>query len=311
MTSIAEMNTETNTASDIENEGIPKNLLDAAEKLPADLRTSATKMLEVMFSRIDGVDDEPRKWSAPYMKVVQGTTNRAKLPKGTPVGSLLIGDTVEGAPISVIPVMMFGTKAYWHPDQTQNTLICRSPNGELGSTGQECKTCMFAKFDKESGSKSACSSVHNVLVVKSDLSKIFYIQFAKTAYAEGSALKKAMTSAGGSYMRNYDLQSETHPKYQAVEILTAKPTTPTTQEVREFMSLLYAYVRNERIRYLAEYTNTTRDKAKEKGILFDGIPYSQLEEERTSESNSGTTSILTPENTEASTASKSKKTYSM
>lgn len=253
--------------------GVPKAILDSLASLPETLRSKAEDMVSLMFSTIDGVGDTPQKWIPPYLRVVQATSDRSRLPKGATVGTLLIGDTIIDAPKRIIPIMIFGTKAYWNPDQTQSSMICRSPNGELGSTGQPCKTCVFGKFDKASGTKSACSSVHNALVVSEDLSEIFYVQFAKTAYAEGSNLKKMMQAAGGSYMRSYDLLTQTHPVYKNVENLTARPAQPTDKEIRPFLSVLYNHLKNDRNKYLADYTLAIKSKVAEQGILFDGIPY--------------------------------------
>ena len=64
------------------------DLISVAGDLPEQLSQNALDLLERMSATIEGIGDGDIEWKPPILKVVQATTDRSTLPKGTNIGLL-------------------------------------------------------------------------------------------------------------------------------------------------------------------------------------------------------------------------------
>ncbi len=62
------------------------------EKLPKDAKEKAEALLARMGEVIEGIGDEPIRWKPSMLRLVQGTTDRTTIPKGTAIGDMLLGE---------------------------------------------------------------------------------------------------------------------------------------------------------------------------------------------------------------------------
>lgn len=205
-----------------------------ASKLPKDYKANAESLVQRMGEEIEGIGDEPQVWRPNYLRIVQATSDRSKLPKGTAIGALILGEDVAEQPLNVIPLRMWRARQFWDPDHDANRQICYSPDAVEGLLGK-CRGCPHAKFNEELG-KSDCGMVLNFLVAKADLSDIFYVQFAKTNYSNGKDWENTLKKAGvAPYRRVYSLETFTNASYKNVESMKASPVGETPKELNDLL----------------------------------------------------------------------------
>ena len=245
-----------------------EKLAELAKDLPASHKAVAVHLVERMGEVIEGLSDKPMEWKPSTLKLVQATTDRSKLPKGATIGSLVLGEEIQTAPVKVIPLRAYTTRQYWNPDPAAATMICSSPDGEVGFRYGNCKVCPHSKFDEEA-KRSACNKTLTVISVKEDLSNIFLTNFSKTNYASGLDWQGLMKKAGVSpYKRIYALASTTSPKVKNVEILKLEPVVeggvPATVDAKvlpfvEELFRLSTADRNQSLEQFKEYILAKKD----------------------------------------------------
>lgn len=218
-------------------------LIAAAENLPESVKANALALVETMSTLVEGIGDEGMAWKPPFLRLVQGTTDRGSIPKGTGIGDFVLGESKLDKPLEFIPLRLWSARQYWNPDQTKNNMLCWSPDATLGYVGVECKTCPFQVW-KEDGTGADCGKVWGLLAITTDLSKVFTVNFAKSSYNAGTELQSAMKKAGvTSYLRQYGLNAVTSPKAKAIEIFKIevlddkKRRTPV--EITPFLKALF------------------------------------------------------------------------
>ena len=200
-----------------------EKLAELAKELPAPLKDNAEALVVRMGQTIEGFGDKPIEWKPETLKVVQGTSDRSKLPKGAAVGAIVVGEDIIQAPFEVIPLRLFTTRQMWDSDPNVAQMICSSPDALVGYRFGDCRVCPNAKYDDEA-KKSSCNKTITVLNISADLSRIFYINFSKTAYANGLAWQSSMRKTGfAPYRKKYALSTQTSPKSKNVELLSAEP----------------------------------------------------------------------------------------
>jgi hypothetical protein len=200
-----------------------ETLVPLAAALPAELATNAAALIARMGEVIEGISDRPMEYRPETGKVVQGTSDRGKLPKGANIGSLVIGEDIIDQPFKVIPLRTYTTRQYWNPDPEQAQMICNSPDGDVGYQYGNCRICPFSKFDTENN-RSQCNKTLTVMCVDANLTRVFMLNFSKTNYANGTDWQKSMRNAGvAPYKRFYNLNTETSKKSKNVEALKAEP----------------------------------------------------------------------------------------
>lgn len=226
------------------------SLQELASKLPEQYKDNATALLGRMGEVIEGIGDEPIRWKPSLLRLVQGTTDRTSIPKGTSIGDMLLGEEKQDQPVKFIPLRTWNGRQYWSPDQNESKLLCSSPDAKLGYSFGHCNQCSYAVFNEETR-KSECGKTKNILVIKADLSDIFQITFAKTNYQTGMELESLMKKAGvAPYRRIYGLRSETNSKYKnvenfAVEILDNKDRI-TDEACVPFLQELFKVIGDDR-----------------------------------------------------------------
>ena len=225
-----------------------ENLKVLAAALPKEYKAHAEELLSRMEEVVEGIGDEPIRWRPPMLKLVQGTTDRNTIPKGTAIGDFVLGQKRIERPMVFIPERIWEGRQFWNPDPNESNLICSSPDGKLGYIGLYCNQCPHAKFD-EVARKSECSKTQNVIVISPDLSEIFTITFSKTNYQTGTDLKSQATKASVPiYRRMYSLTTTPNKKYKNVEnyalellegdkAITPAPLLPFLKELFELVGV--------------------------------------------------------------------------
>lgn len=194
-----------------------ENLKKLATELPASIKNAALQLVEEMSTTIEGIGDEPVAWKPSFLRLVQGTTDRGSIPKGTAIGEFVLGEEKLEQPLHFIPLRVWDARQYWDPDQTSNRILCWSPDAKLGSVHGECKVCPHAEW--VDGKGNDCGKLKTALVIKADLSKLFTVQFGKSNYRVGAELEGALKKAAvHPYARTYGLSSTTSPTAKNIEI---------------------------------------------------------------------------------------------
>lgn len=233
------------------------SLKNLASELPKGYKESATSLINRMEEVIEGIGDEPIRWKPGMLRLVQGTTDRSSIPKGTAIGDMLVGETKIEQPLKFIPLRMWTGRQYWDPDPNESRLICSSPDGKMGFTFGDCSTCPHAVFNEETR-RSDCGKTKNAMVILSDLSEIFIITFAKTNYRVGMDLESLLKKAAVSpYRRAYGLSTTTNANYKNVENYALEILGPNDRVVDEalvpFLSELFTIVGEDRKEALAKF----------------------------------------------------------
>lgn len=245
------------------------NILALANKLPTTVKKNAVDLVTKMGSAIEGIGDTPVEWKPPIAKVIQGTSDRSNLPKTVQIGSIMVGEDVLQQPARIIPIRSWTARQYWSPDQNEAKMLCSSPDGVVGYMGYNCKECPHSKWED---GKSDCSKVKQVAVITSDLSKLFILNFAKTAYNVGTEWEKQMKQASCStFKRLYDLTTETHKQYKNVEALAVQAVTPsegkTAEEYIEFLQALFNKFTDDRQEHLQAFHLMVKNKGEKLAAL--------------------------------------------
>jgi hypothetical protein len=226
------------------------SLKELAVALPESHKQNALDLLERMEAVVEGIGDEPIKWRALLLKLIQASTDRSKLPKGVGAGDFMLGEDKIDQPTKVIPLYIGNGRQYWSPDKDEAKLLCSSPDAKVGYIGLDCAKCQYSQFNEETR-KSECSKIKQMLVIAEDFSDIFFINFAKTNYAIGTEFETLMKKAGvAPYRRVYQLSSKTNAKYKNVESFVVEPAPGDTKivatELVDFLKELFEVVREER-----------------------------------------------------------------
>jgi hypothetical protein len=226
------------------------SLKELAANLPEAYKQNAQDLIERMEAVVEGIGDEPIRWRAALLKLIQATTDRSKLPKGCGAGDFILGEEKVEQPLKVIPLYIGNGRQYWSPDKDEAKMLCSSPDAKVGYIGKECAKCEFSQFNEETR-RSECSKIKQMLVIKEDLSDIFSINFAKTNYQIGMEFESLMKKAGvAPYRRIYHLSSKTNSKYKNVESFVVEPAPAAEKNVApelvEFLKELFEVVRQDR-----------------------------------------------------------------
>lgn len=240
-----------------------------AAALPAAVQANALDLLDRMSAVIEGIGDEAQTFRVPFMKIIQSTTDRGSIPKGSTIGDMILGEEKMEAPLKFIPFRLWFARQYWDKDPANTRMLCQSPDAKLGYIGTECKVCPHSVWNDGTNGEpvgSDCTKIYSMLAITADFKHIFNLNFAKTSYKVGQELEGAMKKAGvATYLRTYGLSTETHAKAKNVDIYkldildSAARKTPT--EYTEFLKLLFDNVTKDRKAMLdAFYEGAARRK---------------------------------------------------
>lgn len=237
-----------------------EKLAELAQGLPAKLKDNALALVEQMGQVIEGIGDKPTVWRPGTAKIVQGTSDRSKLPKGTNIGSIVIGEDVEQQPFSVIPLRSWYSRQMWDPNPDNARILCSSPDAITGFAHGECKNCQYGKFDTEAN-RSACNRSVTVLAISADLKKIFTLNFTKTNYVNGTDWVKLMRNANvAPYKKDYALNTETSKKSKNVEVLIASNGNTVDAKLYPFLEELAKLVHEDRTTSLASFYEYVKNR---------------------------------------------------
>jgi hypothetical protein len=233
------------------------SLKELAAKLPESHKQNALDLLERMESVVEGIGDEPIRWRAPMLRLLQATSDRSKLPKGVGAGDFMIGEEKVDQPLPLIILTIYNTRQYWSPDKDEAKMLCSSPDAKVGFIGLDCNKCPHGKFDEEAR-KSECGKVKQALAITADFKEIVVVNFSKTNYAIGTELEGFLKKAGvAPYRRIYNLSSKTNAKYKNVEQYVVEPATGAEKNVAtelvDFLKELFEVVRDDRKESLEKF----------------------------------------------------------
>lgn len=237
-------------------------LKELASKLVGEAKANAEGLVERMGEVIEGIGDKPITWRPGILKLVQGTSDRGKLPKGVGIGDFVLGEEKLDQPTEVIPLIAWMSRQMWDPNPDNAKMICNSPDGTVGFQFGECRSCPNGKFDTEAN-RSACNKQVSVLVITSDLTNVFTVNFAKTNYMNGVDWQGLMKKAGvAPYKRLYKLSSQTSTKNKNVELVKAEPVTgvKVEGEVLAFVEELFNRSRDDRKEMLVKFHEYVKSK---------------------------------------------------
>lgn len=243
-----------------------ENLKTLSKNLPKGLKENASGLLARMEEVVEGIGDEPIRWKPSLLKLVQGTTDRTTIPKGTAIGDFVLGQKTVERPMKFIPLRIWEGRQYWSPDPNEAKLLCSSPDAKLGYIGMYCNQCPHSKYD-EVAKKSECSKTQNVISITADFSDIFVATFAKTNYKIGMDLKSKATAALVSpYRRIYSLDSQTNSQYKnVVNYELTVPTgddSKTKEDLVPFLKELFDIVGADRKEALDKFHTLVLSRAK-------------------------------------------------
>lgn len=200
-----------------------EKLAELAKAIDGENGSNAADLVERMGEVIEGIGDKPIEWRPDTLKLVQGTSDRGKLPKGAGIGSIVVGEDILDQPTQVIPIRLWTSRQYWNPDPEKAQMLCSSPDGIAGFNYGDCKLCPYSKFDQENN-RSQCNKTLTFLLLSANLDRLFFANFSKSAYSQGMDFSGLIKKAGVSpFKRVYNLSSMTSPKSKNVEVLKAEP----------------------------------------------------------------------------------------
>lgn len=233
------------------------DLISVAGELPEALSANAVELLERMSATIEGIGDQDIEWKPPILKIVQATTDRSTLPKGTNIGDLVIGDEKIEQPLRVIPIRLWDSRQMWSPDKDDNRILCWSPDATTGITGAACRTCQHQVFNTEEN-KVDCTKNKTFMCITDDLRHLVLINFSKTNYSNGTEWQGLLKKAGvATYRRRYDLHTEPSKKHKNVEALIATPVAlpdgNIAPEVKPFLEALFNRISEDRKAHLNDF----------------------------------------------------------
>ena len=229
-----------------------------------EVMANAQNLLNEMGTTIDGIGDDPVEWRPPFLRLVQGTSDRGSLPKGAAIGDFVIGEKKLEQPHKFIPIRLWDSRQRWDPDQTNNKVLCRSMDAKVGSFGQECRTCPYQVW--KDGEGTECTKSKTGLFMSADLSRLYMIQFSKSNYKIGMELEQLMKRAAVlPYFRTYGLTSATSSTAKNVEnfkieVLDEK-LRRTPETIIPFLKALFDQIGKDRRAALELfYENAARNK---------------------------------------------------
>lgn len=239
-----------------------EKLIELATAITGPQKDAALGLVERMGEVIEGIGDKPQEFRPGILKLVQGTSDRGKLPKGATIGSFVIGEELLDQPVEVIVIQTWNSRQMWDPNPDNAKMLCNSPDGTVGFQYGDCKVCPNSKFDEEAN-RSACNKSISALVITRSLDKLFTVNFTKTNYMNGVDWQGLMRKAGvAPYKRVYKLTSQTSTKNKNVELIKAEPVTGEKVEdaVLAFVKELFDRSNTDRKEMLVKFHEYVKTK---------------------------------------------------
>jgi hypothetical protein len=225
-------------------------LKELAKDLPKTHKDNAEALLMRMEAVVEGIGDRDIGWKPSLLRLVQGTTDRGSIPKGTAIGDIVVGEQKVAQPFKFILLRVWDGRQYWSPDQTDTKLLCSSMDGKLGLRYGYCNRCAFGKWN-DVENRSECGKTKNIIAISHDFSDIFSVTFAKTNFKCGMELENAARKAGVQpYHRTYALSSQTNTKFKNIEnfsvALLSDDQKVTPEALIPFLTELFAMINTNR-----------------------------------------------------------------
>lgn len=231
-------------------------------------RTNALGLLERMNTVIEGMGDRPITWLPTQIKILQSMSDMDKInaddPRDKVAGSLVAGNRVIPQGTKVVPLMFGTARSLWDKNTENTRKLCSSPDGKVGWVYGTCNTCPHSKgVDAES--LPACNKEIVFFAMAEDLSDMYRLNFAKTAYRSGMDWTKEIQQARTNpYTRTYSLNGESYEKKKTIKIIKANlesvRTNATDPDVLAFLAAMATKQIADRKNFLVQYHKSVADR---------------------------------------------------
>ncbi len=228
--------------------------------MPDNLRQVVRNLVALAAPNKPGLEEMAGAWNIPRINIAQPTTRSEAKPESAKNGSLY---TTEGKlldmPWGGIP-LHFSEENINFPKGGGNNPVCQSPDAKLGSPFGLCEKCPNLPFGKQNGGRgdqkqTDCYSNIVVVMLASDFSQVYKVQFGKTSRKAGAALLALARQQPFVWKQSYLLNTE--KKTGEMGMYWIFQTTPTGKDndpnVMRLGEKLYGLWSAERDRFLADW----------------------------------------------------------
>lgn len=228
--------------------------------MPDNLRQVVRNLVALSAPNKPGLEEMAGSWNIPRINIAQPTSRSDAKPESAKNGSLY---TTEGklldTPWGGIPIH-FSEENINFPKGGGNNPVCQSPDGKLGSPFGVCEKCPHVPFGKQNGGRgdqkqSDCYSNIVVVMLATDLSQVYKVQFGKTSRKAGAALLALARQQPFVWKQSYLLNTEKKTNDMGMYwILQTQPTGKDNDpNVTKLCEKLYGLWSAERDRFLADW----------------------------------------------------------
>jgi hypothetical protein len=228
--------------------------------MPDNLRQVVRNLVALSAPNKPGLEEMAGSWNIPRINIAQPTSRSEAKPESAKNGSLY---TTEGKlldmPWGGIPIH-FSEENINFPKGGGNNPVCQSPDSKLGSPFGVCEKCPNVPFGKQNGGRgdqkhSDCYSNIVVVMLATDLSQVYKVQFGKTSRKAGAALLALARQQPFVWKQSYVLTTE--KKTNDMGMYWIFQTQPTGKDndpnVLKLCEKLYGLWSAERDRFLADW----------------------------------------------------------
>lgn len=228
--------------------------------MPDNLRQVVRNLVALAAPNKPGLEEMAGAWNIPRINIAQPTTRSEAKPESAKNGSLY---TTEGKllemPWGGIP-LHFSEENINFPKGGGNNPVCQSPDAKLGSPFGTCENCPHLPFGKQNGGRgdqkqTDCYSNIVVVMLATDLSQVYKVQFGKTSRKAGAALLALARQQPFVWKQSYLLDTEKKNGDQGIYwIFRSQPTGKDNDpNVLKLCEKLYGLWAAERDRFLADW----------------------------------------------------------
>lgn len=180
--------------------------------IPSDAQKALSVLVDQAAAVRPGMEEVNTRWRIARVQIAQATSTTAAKPENAKNGDLFTtaGKLLE-KPFGFIP-FYFNFENIMFP-MGAKAPACQAPDAKLGQPYGECVKCPHLPFGLQNGGKgdqkkTDCQNQIVAVVLASDLSNVYMIQFAKTSRGAGSALMALAGQMQFSWKQSYLLSTE-------------------------------------------------------------------------------------------------------
>lgn len=227
--------------------------------LPPEAQKSLSIIVDQASAVRPGMEEVNTRWRIARVQIAQATSTSAAKPENAKNGDLYTtaGKLLE-KPFGFIP-FYFNFENIMFP-MGAKAPSCQAPDAKLGQPYGECAKCPNLPFGLQNGGKgdqkkTDCQNQIVAVVLASDLSQVYIIQFAKTSRGAGSAVMALAGQMQFSWQQSYLLSTEKgNSELGNFHKMKVEPTgRDNPAHVQKICAALNELYSMERYRALAEW----------------------------------------------------------